>query len=177
MSEFTEHLSGQFEMPRVPELLERQATKLILRGYAGEENCANLVECRTRKFLSGSGVLQSLPPTVDSFSQHVRCAALSTILMKSAHIPLIQRIPYECYGWLVCSSELAPVKITREAFPNLLDQSIKCSCKKKCAGNCSCHKNNVPCYIACACRCEKDKYSNVEQLHISSSDDDDDDGY
>ena len=80
-------------MPRVPELLKHSAKKLIIDGYAVGEHCANLTECETKKFSSGSGVLQSLSPTVNSFSQHVMRAVLPMFLMKSTLIPLIPKIP------------------------------------------------------------------------------------
>ena len=114
----------------------------------------------------------SLPPTTDSFLQHIKCASLSTILMKSARIPVIPTIRYDCYSWSVCGTELLPVKMARRPFPKLLEKSVTCNCKKRCAGNCSCYKSNIPCYIACACKCEIDKCSRTEQFEIDTSDDD-----
>ena len=98
MSKFAEELSDSDEMPCVSEHLEQAATNFILHGYARGENCTSLADLRTKKFLGGSAVVQSLPPTADSFLQHIKRASLSTIVMKSARIPVILTIRYDCYG-------------------------------------------------------------------------------
>ena len=138
-------------MPEISENIVDNATRLI-------------DDLRTTKFLSGSlATLQNLPPTTDAFCQHLKRAALSTILMKSAHIARIPEIQFDKYGWHLVDKTLCPVKMAIDAFPKKtqkLEQSVKCNCKMRCARNCTCFRNNVQCYcvlcIVCACKGEID---------------------
>lgn len=158
LSQFSESPFESEVMPEVSQNIVDNATSFILHGYSGGNSCHSLAELRTKKFLSGSlGTLQSLPPTPDAFLQHLKRACLSTIVMKSAHIAKTPKMQFDKYGWCVHDSTLCPVKMTIDAFPKKLEQSVKCNCKKKCARNCTCLRNNVPCYLACSCKGETGK--------------------
>ena len=127
---------------------------LVVHASGGNEQ--TLADLRTQRFLAGkSGLLLNLPPTEDALEQHIKRAALATIISKSSHIPKPDPVDFSYFGWLVQGSQvntIKPVYITKRAFPADLETSVRCMCKKRCAGNCACSKNNVPCFVGCYCQ-------------------------
>ena len=115
---------------------------------------------RVYKFLNNkSTLLKLLPPTEDAFIQHLRRAALATVLDKTAHIgkPNIQ--PCQDCGWTMDDGKFIPVPSTQPAWPQQMTKTISCGCGKGCNKNCSCNKKKIPCYIGCRCQVSKNKCS------------------
>lgn len=155
----------------VTEDLIASCRALVIKASSGNEN-DTLADLRMRKFLVGkSGLLLNLPPTDDSLEQHVKRAALATIISKSAHIPKPGSIDVTSYGWLLHGNNMIkPVYMTKNAFPANLETCVKCMCKRRCAGNCACSKNNVPCYGGCYCQGKSPTCSRAVYLDPEESD-------
>lgn len=138
----------------IPEELVASSKQLVIMASGGKRT-DTLASLRTQKFLAGkSGLLLNLPPTEDALEQHIKRAALSTILSKSTeHNTQTSATRFTSYGWLLQSdNKLKPVMMTKKSLPPNLETIVNCKCKKRCMGNCACSRNNVPCYSGCSCR-------------------------
>ena len=94
-----------------------------------------------------------LPPTDDALEQHIKRAALATIITKSFQYTEAIVYQFSLFGWIhQDDGKLKPVKMTKKALPPNLETVVNCKCRKRCAGNCACSKNNVPCYTGCSCQ-------------------------
>ena len=159
--------------------VKNQARDLLIGVYTKRVDMlgSSLAEIRANKFLNNkSTLLKLLPPTEDAYMQHLKRAALATIIDKRAHVakPVIPSI--EDYGWTVSGDKLTPVTSTTPLWPQKMAQSITCGCTKGCKGNCSCAKKQVACYIGCKCTGSLEKCSRARYLaqfaEISDSDSD-----
>ena len=54
-------------------------------------------------------------------------------------------------GWHLKDDKFEPVRCVAPPAPKGVLELVKCGCRKKCAGNCSCLKNKVPCTALCKC--------------------------
>lgn len=163
-----------------------QAQELCIAVYTNKNDDfsgCDLSMLRTYKFLnSNSTLLKMLPPTVDTFNQHLYRSALATLIDKSAHLAKPNLPPISQYGWISAETEpISPVPTTQPAWPVHMKKSISCGCTKGCKRNCSCGKKNMACYIGCRCRgsahaCSRKIYADmlVKQSDDCSSADDDD---
>jgi len=136
-----------------------------------------LSKLRVSKFLNNkSTLLKLLPPTEDAFIQHLRRAALATILDKSAHIPTPPNLDLADFGWTLDSAtgKLSPIRSTQPPWPQQMTQTLSCKCTKGCNRNCSCNKRNIPCYIGCHCQGSTSKCSRARfnDTLVSNSDSD-----
>jgi hypothetical protein len=159
--------------------VKNQARDLLIGVYTKRVDMlgSSLAEVRANKFLNNkSTLLKLLPPTEDAYMQHLKRAALATIIDKRAHVakPVIPSI--EDYGWTVSGDKWTPVTSTTPLWPQKMAQSITCGCTKGCKGNCSCAKKQVACYIGCKCTGSLEKCSRARYLaqfaEISDSDSD-----
>ena len=159
-AEFAEGLPDE-----LPQNLITACTNLVIQACDGTTN-DTLASLRTHKYLAGiTGTLLGLPPTESALTEHIKRAALSTIIYKQSHIAQPTYPPHDNYGWQLYSTfAILPKYSTARAFPESLEKTIACKYRKKCSSNCNCVKNNVSCYKGCQCldtapRCTRAAYS------------------
>ena len=88
------------------------------------ESCPNRL--RAHKFLNNKSTLQKLlPPTENAFFHHLKRAALSTAVDKSAHIKKPQIPTYDEYGWALKAEKLVSVTSTAPAWPELMTKTTR----------------------------------------------------
>ena len=92
-----------------------------------------------------------LPPTKDSFHQHLLRANYHCCLWK--HSLSIHEVDSPIgNGWIKEDNSLRPVLVTQQAAPMDLVELVRCGCKTGCTrGSCSCRKNNMSCAASCSC--------------------------
>jgi len=152
-----------------------QARSLMVAVYTnrGEDfDRSNLANVRVYKFLNNkSTLLKLLPPTEDAFLQHLKRAALATLIDKSSHISKPSLPPYDDFGWALEEDKLVPVASTQPAWPQQMTKAISCNCTKGCNRNCSCAKKKIPCYIGCCCQGSISKCSHAQCTAALESED------
>ena len=140
-----------------------QARNLMIAVYNKKDDAfegSDLGKLHAYKFLNNkSTLLKLLPPTEDAFLLHTRRAALATLIDKTAHVAKPASPPYEEYGWVLDNGTPVPVASTQPACPQQMTNTVSCGCTKGCNRNCSCAKNNIPCYISCRCQGSSKKCS------------------
>ena len=96
---------------------------------------------------------RKLPPTEDSFQQHVLRTLYQLLIWRQAN-SLFQVLPDPIYfGYFKdLDGSLRPVMMTQSpAAPELLNDLV-CQCtNNSCNSNCTCLNNNQPCTSACSC--------------------------
>ena len=131
---------------------------------------SSLSKLRAFKFLNNkSTLLKLLPPTDDAFMQHLKRAALATIIDKSAHNPKPKDICIEDYGWTLVDDNPVPVMATLPPWPEQMNTAVCCKCTKGCKRNCSCAKNGITCYVGCRCGGSVDKCSRIQLTESEES--------
>ena len=147
-----------------------QAKELVVAVYTNKGDNfegSDLGKLRVHKFLNNkSTLLKLLPPTDNTFQQHLKRAALATLIDKSAHICKPHIEPCEDYGWIIDDGKMVPVQSTHPNWPQQMIQKIACGCAKGCNRNCSCGKKKFECYIGCRCqglatKCSRAHYATI----------------
>ena len=128
-------------------------------------------------------VLKSLPPTEDAFMQHLKCAALATIIDKTAHQAEPNLPSAEDYGWTLKDGIFVPITMATSSWPQDINKGISCGCKTVpfCSKNCACGKQSVACYIGCKCKgspsiCSRAMHAENVKLESDDSNSDSSDG-
>jgi len=126
------------DMDQVPTELIESSKALVVRASGGKET-DSLASLRTQQFLAGkSGLLLNLPPTEDALEQHIKRAALATIITKSFQHQRTLIIDFASFGWILQDKgKVNPIIVTRKALPpNLKNccqmQVQKTLCRKLC---------------------------------------------
>ena len=148
--------------------ISNEARAFIVSLYV-TDTLEDLNVLREHIFASSQTDLRNLPPTEDSFHQHLLRALYQLIIYKRAHMCKLSLPPVTQYGRRVVNGILQPIMMTKPAKPTSA-KSASCKCKlSKCLRNCLCAKAQVPCYIGCSCLGKADKCLRVE-AHESSED-------
>ena len=129
----------------------RQIERFTIVMYSRTSPHTDLAVARQSMFADGRS-LECLPPTKEALKQHSLRAILQTVIDKSAAHPFIDRPPPERCGWKKnAAGYWTPYWSEKPPVCKSLQQFIKCRCKKRCAGNCTCLSYPLPCTPLCAC--------------------------
>lgn len=136
-----------------PSEREKLAATHFVGDLYGDSSCASLNKLRALKVSKKTISPKKLPPTDDSFAQHLLRTCLQLIIWKQATIG-IQTLPdiTEC-GYKEEDFKIVPIfSIQPPAAPELLSELI-CNCSRdECDGEgCYCFMNEQPCTSACGC--------------------------
>lgn len=167
---------GETDDFRISDDLIGTARNLLMALYGGQ-TFSSLAALRTHLFIAGgnSKDLRCLPPTEDSFRQHLLRCLYATLVQKRAHVPHPVLPVVTTFGWTM-ETFLQPVPMLLPPFPELTQSLTSCKCvASKCTKNCSCKKSKVPCCVACKCegkegKCDRTLFSVEESSDDSDSD-------
>lgn len=120
--------------------------------YGRPSFTGDLNKLRAHLFHTCKSDIRNLPPTEDSFYQHILRAAYQIIIWKNA-TEVNPEIPNPIdFGWELKNNVYIPKLITINVRPNVISDNVFCKCKlKKCTGNCRCKKAGLECIIGCYC--------------------------
>ncbi|XP_062498902.1 uncharacterized protein LOC134176238 [Corticium candelabrum] len=93
-----------------------------------------------------------LPPTHDTFVQHVRRSNYQAFLWKQClqHGEVPSPIGH---GWDIDDGDINVLWMTLSSAPLALLELLRCGCSSGCnSARCRCFKNNMPCTDACKCK-------------------------
>ena len=102
------------------EAVKNHVRNLVISVYTRHvDNLENsLAEIRSNKFLNNkSTLLKLLPPTEETFIQHLKRAMPTTIIDKFAHFPKPIIPLLDNYRWTVTESKVVPVTSTSPMWP------------------------------------------------------------
>ena len=109
-------------------------------------------EARYEIFCTASGAEQSMPPTKDALTEHLKRANYQCAIWRRALVPKNQAPTPVGRGWKEVDGKLRKHWMNQPAAPAHLLRSVSCQCKSsKCSGRCSCHLAKLPCTDLCAC--------------------------
>lgn len=126
--------------------------RFIIIMYDRTSECVSLDTARMQMFTKKSKSLESLPPTSDSFLQHVKRAVYQAVhcwghcMEKQPHFP----DPSE-WGWTKDGESWVPQWMTLPEVSQSCSELIHCGCKKGCFGRCKCVKSHLICSALCQC--------------------------
>ncbi len=152
----------------------QEARSMCICVYSSkDDDFDDIASLRAHKFLryKSAATLKLLPPTEDSFRQHVKRCALATIIDKRAHVAQPALPPYTNFGWSIENTEqtLQPVQSTANIWPEQMSQSLSCNCKTGCLSKrCSCSRRGVRCYIGCHCTGTREKCARFQDTASDS---------
>ena len=139
--------------------------------------CKDINLARYEIFCSTAGAEQSMPPTKDALTQHVRRVNYQSVIWLRS-LQASHEIPSpKDHGWMFVEENLCICWMTGPTAPPDLLKSIHCSCStSKCVGQrCSCRKMQLQCTDFCSCNaCENDAQIPVVDTDSDSNVDDDD---
>ncbi|XP_033106462.1 uncharacterized protein LOC117108533 [Anneissia japonica] len=142
----------------------------------------NVNDARYKIFCLSSASEQSLPPTKDAMIQHCKRCNYQAAIHRRSCVQWISAPSPVGHGWQMTEDLLTITWMTNAPAPEVLLQSVNCSCKVgKCQkGRCSCLGSNLPCTDLCKCKdCQNTNLPAVESIEDFNQDfdDDDDDDY
>jgi len=101
-----------------------------------------------RKNLDG----EKLPPTIGTLIPQIQRANYMSMRDKSYRSPHPVLPDIINHGWTMNPEErLTPLMCLNKPPPIAVLDLIKCGCQTECKGQCSCHKNSLPCTPLCKC--------------------------
>ena len=120
------------------------------------------------------GKEKMLPPTMNSFHQHMLRANYTAYIWK--HSLEIMEIPTpDGHGWANVNGKLKIIYMTSQPAPLQLAELIHCGCKTACKrATCSCRKEELSCTDSCQCATDDVDCNNPYSSRNDSSSDDDD---
>ena len=128
--------------------------------------------------LNAAPKLMVLPPTRESFQEHVKRAHLQAATWRSALASEPPALNAVHYGWSMKtgSNILEPVGLPPDVSPAPVDvlKMIKCGCASShpcSSARCSCSSARLSCSEFCACRGNED-CRNVDTMNASNAEDD-----
>ena len=121
-------------MPVIPVSVKSLET-FVCKVYAQKSSTWILSELRWELFRSTNLESEMLPPTVGTLIPHVQRVNYSGYT--SPHPSLLN---LGGNGW---SEKGLPIKCLVPSVPRAVVELVKCACKGKCKGNCSCAKNGL----------------------------------
>ena len=138
------------------------ARKLIVELYDSKRKhrvppLESLNDLRVRLAKRNEQSLSRLPPCEDSFLQHIRRASWQTKIWMEADQANRSHSTVSPigHGWCKKNDIIAPVFFEGETAAEILDDLVcSCSSRSKCARNCTCRLNNLPCIDLCSCKAE-----------------------
>ena len=124
----------------------------IVRMYSQE--CPNSGINKARHFLFARKAcgFENLPPTKDALIQHVR-----RVIYQAGYVWRQFLVPMKClpspaqFGWKETIDGFQPYWKTLPKAMKAVDEVVRCECKVKCSGRCSCKKRGKPCTLSCKC--------------------------
>ena len=170
---------GENPVNVLSEKLKDQARALTIAVYSSKADYKDdfdLGSLRVYKFLNNrSTLLRLLPPTEDAFDQHLKRAALATLIDKNAHIAKPKLPKFSEYGWTINNGKAVPCPSTQQAWPRETQKALSCTCMKGCMKNCPCARRKRPCYKGCRCQGHEKRCKRMIAYIRDSEDSDDSD--
>ena len=132
--------SFKFDMNTLPAM-----EKLICKIYGA--NTDTVSEARYKLFCSAGATEQSLPPSTDALTQHLRRVCYQTKIWRSAALPCIAPPSPVNYGWMLEEGQLKVQWLSGPPAPPEVLKIVKCNCKKSgCQGSkCLCASGKLQC--------------------------------
>ena len=163
---FQQFGEDSFDLDNVCAVLE----DFVCTVYAKNSKSRTVKELRWELFRCKNLEAEKLPPTLGALKPHIQRANIISVIGKGykqskPHIPsLIDN------GWeKTPEGTISPKKCLELPAPKAVLELVKCGCKYKCTGSCSCQKNNLPCTALCKCSdCD-----NTQDYHIAIEDESD----
>ena len=126
----------------------KNAEKYLIKVLQPQSLCTSFDELRFEMYLARKISYIGLPPSSHSLQGHIqRCY----YVIKQG-ISLLKDIPYmdpSDFGWSDNHGYFLPEK---QLLPLPAYILIRCGCKTKCSGRCSCVKNGTTCTEFCKCK-------------------------
>ena len=117
---------------------------------------------------------EALPPTSDSFVQHLKRVNYQVLVWKRALVGAQDLPDPQCSGWKEEDGVLYPVLMTNDPAPQSIIELTTCKCKKSlCRSFCSCANNGLCCTEACFCMAEPGSCLNPNETTVEVESEDD----
>eukprot|EP00745_Piridium_sociabile_P031048 TRINITY_DN51469_c0_g2_i2.p1 TRINITY_DN51469_c0_g2~~TRINITY_DN51469_c0_g2_i2.p1 ORF type:complete len:652 (+),score=127.59 TRINITY_DN51469_c0_g2_i2:129-2084(+) len=166
--------------------LVKKGTSFIGVCYGNPSSLTSMSEHRFQKWKNMTKgksqifKLETLPPTTEAFSLHIRRAHYQAAVWRAAANPDVPDMDPSQYGWEkdLITRTFVPIKLPLNTpiAPDGLLKILCCNCdsEESCkTRRCSCHKNNTGCGTFCKCE-ETDRVCHNPFTRKSTEDEDDD---
>jgi hypothetical protein len=132
---------------------QSNAEQFVCHLY-GHDDDTFINNVRLKMFVKGKSSIESLPPTQDALSFHIKRANYQAYIWKQALVADPQLPTADGQGWKLEEGKLKPVLVSLEAIPKACKELVSCSCKSGCQTNrCGCLKiGHKRCTSACYCK-------------------------
>ncbi|CAH3141995.1 unnamed protein product, partial [Porites evermanni] len=156
----------------------KQCVKFVFSLYpTTKKTPSSLDELRYLLFCQKRQKSEALPPTSDSFIQHLKRANYQVLVWRKSLVGNQDLPEPQCSGWKEEDGVLCPILMTSNPAPESIIELTTCNCKKSlCRSTCSCANNGLCCTEACFCMAEPgsclNPHSNTYQDSDSEEEDD-----
>ncbi|CAH3173624.1 unnamed protein product [Porites lobata] len=156
----------------------KQCVKFVFSLYpTTKKTPSSLDELRYLLFCQKRQKSEALPPTSDSFIQHLKRANYQVLVWRKSLVGNQDLPEPQCSGWIEEDGVLCPILMTSNPAPESIIELTTCNCKKSlCRSTCSCANNGLCCTEACFCMAEPgsclNPHSNTYQDSDSEEEDD-----
>ena len=155
----------------------KQCVKFVFSLYpTTKKTPSSLDELRYLLFCQKRQRSEALPPTSDSFIQHLKRANYQVLVWRKSLVGNQDLPEPQCSGWKEEDGVLCPILMTSNPAPESIIELTTCNCKKSlCRSTCSCANNGLCCTEACFCMAEPGSCLNPHSNTYEDSDSEEED--
>ena len=155
----------------------KQCVKFVFSLYpTTKKTPSSLDELRYLLFCQKRQKSEALPPTSDSFIQHLKRANYQVLVWRKSLVGNQDLPEPQCSGWKEEDGVLCPILMTSNPAPESIIELTTCNCKKSlCRSTCSCANNGLCCTEACFCMAEPGSCLNPHSNTYQDSDSEEED--
>jgi len=140
--------------------IAKDAEQFVCRVYK-VQNVNTVDEARPILFIK-SHAPESLPPTSDALSFHIKLSHYQAAVWRQAHLNYPDLPSPESMGWRYEDDFLVPVLMSLSPVPDACREVVSCGCNTGCGNlRCKCRKSDLLCTGACKCRNVNDNCRNT----------------
>ena len=151
------------------------ARAFVLKLYPKQKRlCKTLDELRFIVASNSDKPASQLPPTEDSFSQHVARARYQVAVWRNSHVPCPELWDPNGSGWEMSAGILKPIMFSKDVAPKEVRNLTHLFCTDHGCGDrlrCQCIKMNLKCTDQCRCRGTECLNEHDDSVHSDNDDD------
>ena len=155
----------------------KQCVKFVFSLYPTiKKTPPSLDELRYLLFCQKRQRSEAIPPTSDSFIQHLKRGNYQVLVWRKSLVGNQDLPDPQCSGWKEEDGVLCPILMTSNPAPVSIIELTTCNCKKSlCRSTCSCANNGLCCTEACFCMAEPGSCLNPHSNTYEDSDSEEED--
>ena len=129
--------------------------KFVMALYDKSSSADTVDKARLDLFARKQRNYDAIPPSSAALCEHIKRAVYQAgMIWGQAMVPAYTPETPSDWGWTKINNEWVIYWTSLPPIAESCQELVKCACKKRCSGQCSCFRMGLPCTALCTCSCE-----------------------